>query len=226
MLELLQTPPPLRESKRFVLLLSFSTGEGVGTEYRDLLKNLEQKVEVIRGLSAPRMTDLISSPDLAAVLVSAGSIIRPEHAYLASKLVEFTTSGGTVVFLEDFPRGCVFKSPRPFLLDWSMGANSYPANKIRLNESNALVCLKSRAKGSLEVSKDPKKFGVCLISSNPDDLVYIPQSFPCVAWNVDGEQYQGPVLYAKVEGDGHVGDLGGSTAVEDYTGLLFSVIGL
>jgi hypothetical protein len=58
-------------------------------------------VEVLHGLSNPRIIDLLSSPDLLGVFISDASITNHENRYLLLTLVEFSESGGTI-FLAHF----------------------------------------------------------------------------------------------------------------------------
>ncbi|KAF6758600.1 hypothetical protein DFP72DRAFT_887645 [Ephemerocybe angulata] len=231
--------PPTRGSKKFCILV---TAPGLGPvdvekEYGQLLKNIEEKVEVVRGLSVERVTDLMSSPDLMAVLVSSATILQASgaNAYLRLRLVEFTQAGGTLVFLDGFAREVNLQTCRDFFLDnwgldWVAGRRTYTGKDVRLYEKNPLVV--AGAKG---LTTNPGLNGVATFSSTrSEDVVYVPAGWKgegvgtgFAQWDgARGRYFEGPVLYTTVgdEAKGRLGFVGGVKDLAEYAKLVVRMV--
>ncbi|RXW20254.1 hypothetical protein EST38_g5590 [Candolleomyces aberdarensis] len=220
--------PPVRKSRKFALFLSFSDSKDEERMYGPLLKKLQQKIEVVRGLSIERMTDLVSSPDLTTVFIGSSAIAQPDNAYLLSRLVAFTQErGGTIIFLEGFARTVSMPECRPFFLDvWGLDWTGYPGSygleNVKLNETNTLVATHAE-----RLPKTPDLYRErSLASSNPRDLVYVPKTLRKPQWDSEHGLYAAPVLYAAVAEKGHVGYVASISSQVDYERLVFAVAGL
>jgi hypothetical protein len=221
--------PPVRKSRKFVLFLSFCDRKDEEMIYGPLIKKLEQKIEVVRGLSIERMTDLVASPDLTTVFIGSSAIAYPDNAYLLTRLVAFTQEGGgTVIFLEGFARQITMPECRPFFLDawgldWTGYAGDYGVANVKINETNGLVA------GHAELlPKTPDLYPAQgLATSNSQDLVYLPKTPRKPQWDSEHRSYAAPVLYASVgEKGGHVGYVATMSPQADYERLVFAVAGL
>ncbi|KAJ3540996.1 hypothetical protein NMY22_g4068 [Coprinellus aureogranulatus] len=179
----------------------------------------------------------MASPDLSAVLVSSASITEasPATAYMKSKLVAFTNSGGTLVLLGSFAQDLSLQASRDFFLnnwglDWTAGIRKRVEKEVRLNESNSLV--NGRRKKWLP--KAPQWEGAhTLTSTRSEDVVYVPTRWaggdsPGFA-QFDGERgrfFEGPVLYTRVGdgGKGKVGFVGGRKDVEETGKVVVTMV--
>ncbi|KAJ2914216.1 hypothetical protein MD484_g6210, partial [Candolleomyces efflorescens] len=221
--------PPTRKSRKFALFLSFSDTKMDEMLYGPFLKKLQQKIEVVGGLSIERMTDLVSSPDLTTVFVGSSAIAHPDNAYLLTRLVAFTQErGGTVLFLQAFAQQITMPECRPFFLDaWGLDWTGYPGDygvtNVKFNETNPLAVRHAEL-----LPKKPDFYGgQSLASSNTQDLVYLPKTPRKPQWDSEHRSYAAPVLYASVgEKGGHVGYVATISPQADYERLVFIAAGL
>lgn len=88
---------PKKTSRPFMMVLSFDN-EGFFTKFQGALPyKLQDKLEVLHGLSNERVVDLITSSDLVGILIMDPAIAHPKNADLLATLVEYTKAGGTIV---------------------------------------------------------------------------------------------------------------------------------
>lgn len=73
------------DTLKFVMVLSFPFVDLIEERYTGFFQKLEEKAEVLSGLSNARIIDLLSSPDLANSF-----IMGHKHRYLLSKLVRYS----------------------------------------------------------------------------------------------------------------------------------------
>lgn len=202
------TPPPKRKSRPFTLLFTFLNESDTKRACKGFLEGLDGDLEVVCGnLSPERMTDLIDSPDLRAIIVNSREILSPDEAYLLSRIVAYVRNGGTVIFLDGFAQAITAPECRPFFMDnfevdWVIHAGHYPVapEDIILNDSNPLARNKGR-----ELPQEPEFYGMTLATNNPGDVVYIPKKVPLSnVWDLNRNLYVGPCLYASVGEKGRV----------------------
>jgi hypothetical protein len=230
-------PHPKSRSKKFAILVSPPGLSPLEVEHENsyLIGKVEEKLELVRGLSAERVADLIDSPDLTAVIVSSASI-TPAMAYLNSKLVDFTSkAGGTLVLLDSFAQDMGLHASRDFFLcnwglDWTTGLSKGIEENVRLNEMNELV----NGRRKKRLPKAPRWEGaLTLTSTRSEDMVYVPARWegngcPGFGW-FDGERgvyFEGPVLYTAVgeDGKGKVGFVGGWKDEEETVRVVVTMI--
>jgi hypothetical protein len=180
-------------------------------------------LEVVFNLSTERMTDLIDSPDLKAIIVNSIKILSPDETYLLSRIVSFVHNGGSVIFLQGFTQVSSAPECRPFFMDnfglnWTTHAKPYPMEPgdVALNDFNFLV----RANEG-KLLPDSEFGGVTFGTSNPHHLVYIPKKTPWPdVWDSKKGLYVGPFLYAPVGENGRVGLVSGA----EYSGRHYDVV--
>ena len=130
------------KARPFIMVLSF-TNVGFFTEvYGDLLAKLQNKIEVLHGLSNERVIDLISSPDLSGIFVTDTAIVNHQNAYLLGKLVEYTKAGGTIVLGGTLSASITCDELKKFFSDswsmpWEMG--DYTRTHIMINGKHELA---------------------------------------------------------------------------------------
>ncbi|TEB31459.1 hypothetical protein FA13DRAFT_1732906 [Coprinellus micaceus] len=200
-------PHPKSRSKKFAILVSPPGLSPLEVEHENsyLIGKVEEKLELVRGLSAERVADLIDSPDLTAVIVSSASI-TPAMAYLNSKLVDFTSkAGGTLVLLDSFAQDMGLHASRDFFLcnwglDWTNGSFQRHRGECP-SQRDERTGERWRKKW---LPKAPRWEGaLTLTSTRSEDMVYVPARWegngcPGFGW-FDGERgvyFEGPVLYA------------------------------
>lgn len=218
-------PPPKRKSRPFALLFTFSNEYETKRACKGFLEGLDGDLEVVFGnLSPERMTDLIGSPDLKAIIVNSTEVMAPDEAYLLSRIVSYVRDGGTVIFLNGFAQDITAPECRPFFMDnfgvdWVIHAGHYHVSQedIVLNDKNLLVRSKAR-----ELPQEPEFGGMTLATSNPADVVYMPKKVPLPnVWDSSKGLYVGPCLYAAVGEKGKVG----YTCEADYSsGELYMIM--
>ncbi|KAF9009605.1 hypothetical protein BDQ17DRAFT_1421775 [Cyathus striatus] len=133
--------PPQPTSRKFVMMLSFDRVEQVKGLYSGLISDLQNRVEVLHGLSNERVLDFLGSNDLVGVIIMTTDITDPPHAYLLQQLVQYTRNGGTTIFAGYFACEISLLEVRPFFEDnwglpWDMGSSNLKDINMKLNKKS------------------------------------------------------------------------------------------
>jgi len=223
MLDLLNRPSSIvPDTQKFVMALSFSLVDLIQEHYGDFFQKLEGKVEVLHGLSNARIIDLLSSPDLLGVFITDSSITEHKNRYLISKLVEYSNSGGTIVFGALFCGNIEETAMRPFFFDnwglpWELVGRRVNAT-VALNPTNPLVMENSNLPASFHLSAHYLK-GI-----TQSMAVYVAQN-RAFARKLDRKLFQSAILYAGVQ-KGHVGYIGMKDLDETFLRIFCAMLGI
>lgn len=217
-----KTTAPKPTSRPFIMILSFKGEKFYAEVQADLLSKLQNKLEVLHGLSNERVIDLLGSSDLVGVLVTDAAIAELENAYLLSKLVEYTRGGGTTVLgggtFASFLTLDTFKDffQSAWGLPWTMGP--YTRSEMTPNEKHSLVTKNS----SLPTSFVAKAVHVAGISSSSAVYVASKQSHIYVPLK---QVTQAAMVYTSV-GNGNLGYLGDVGFEEPHTKIVLAMFSL
>ncbi|KAF8874770.1 hypothetical protein CPB84DRAFT_1715571 [Gymnopilus junonius] len=212
------------DSQKFVVLVTQLAEEVWRGVTPPFLPEIKQKAEVILGLSNARIVDLLSSKDLSGVLVADNSILKPQNAYLLSKLVEYSKNGGTVVFGFIFANQISLTQFRPLFqdnwgLDWNLaGTESSPMTRTA---KNSLV---KKMADPEQLPKTPNMDGIFIKGITQSSVVYCAQNRADL-WKPKDGVIKSPVVFADVE-KGHVGFLGVDLSQEHYRTIAYAMLGL
>jgi len=129
-------------SSRFVLLLSLENQEFFSSIHEHFLKAICAKVKVVQAKSLTEALPLLSSPDLAAVLVTDPGIVKRKNKKAATKLAEYVKSGGSAAIGGNFASFVSGREMEAFFrqtfdLSWTYGA--YHRTTFVLNPSNEVA---------------------------------------------------------------------------------------
>ncbi|KAF8801413.1 hypothetical protein BYT27DRAFT_7174103 [Phlegmacium glaucopus] len=223
MLDLLDRPPSIiPDTLKFVMTLSFSLVDLVEEHFGDFFQKLDERVEVLHGLSNARIIDLLSSPDLLGVFITDSSITDHKNRYLLSKLVEYSKNGGTIIFGAFFCGNIEEADMRPFFFDnwglsWELVSGRVNAT-VSLNSKNSLVMKNSDLPVSFYLSAHYLK-GI-----TQSTAVYVAQNRPHV-WKPNRKLFQSAILYAGVQ-KGHVGYIGMKDLDETFISIFCAMLGI
>jgi hypothetical protein len=222
MLDLLNRPSNIvPDTQKFVMVLSFSLVDIICKEYDDFFQKLGAKVEVLHGLSNARIIDLLSSPDLLGVFISDASITNHENRYLLLKLVEFSESGGTIIFGALFCQDIKINDTHPFFFDnwglpWGPAVDRLVSPTASLNSTNSLVMKNP----DLPVSLNPSE-RYSLKGMTPSTAVYVEPS----VLEPNRKPFQSAILYTDVQ-KGHLGYIGMSKLDKAFTSIFCAMLGI
>jgi hypothetical protein len=213
---------PMKPKPRpFIMVLPFASVDFFTTVQGDLLSRLQNKLEVLHGLSNERVVDLLSSPDLSGVLVTDTAIADHENSYLLGKLVEYTKAGGTVVFGGTFGANITRDELKKFFSDawgmpWEMG--NYTTTDIIINGKHELAKKTPSLPSSLCVN------AVHLSGVTPAMALYVASKNSHVYAPLK-KVTQAPMVHMKV-GEGYLGYLGDVGLEEGHTKIVLAMFGL
>ena len=209
------------KARPFIMVLSF-TNVGFFTEvYGDLLAKLQDKIEVLHGLSNERVVDLISSPDLSGIFVTDTAIVNHQNTYLLGKLVEYTKAGGTIVFGGTFSASITCDELKKFFSDswsmpWEMG--DYTRTHIMINGKHEL------AKKSTSLPSSFCVKAVHLQGVTPAMALYVASKNSHI-YTPLRKVTQASMVHTKV-GEGYLEYLGNVGAEEGHTKIVLAMFGL
>ncbi|KAI9781790.1 MAG: hypothetical protein M1816_002180 [Peltula sp. TS41687] len=185
-----------------------------------LLSALQSAAYLIQAEKASTALGILSQPEqyptLKGILLGDPDLLKPKHAALRRRVVEFARSGGRVVL------GCAFSAlvrwpgldkwfEKDWALDWKSGA--YTGDTYYLNPYS-----ENRLRGkSLAASYSQK--ALLLKGVEPEDCVYIQGVESC------GDLRQAPVAFTKV-GEGFLGYIGDVNSMEETTSVVLAMFDL
>ena len=209
------------KARPFIMVLSFMNVALFTEVYGDLLAKLQNKIEVLHGLSNERVLDLISSPDLSGILVTDTAIVDRENAYLLDKLVEYTKAGGTVVLGGTFCAHITCDELKRFFSDawdmpWEMG--DYTSTDITINGKHEL------AKKTASLPSSFRTKAVHLRGVTPAMALYVASKHSHIYAPLRNIT-QASMVHTKV-GKGYLGYLGDVGPHEDHTKIVLAMFGL
>jgi hypothetical protein len=222
MLGLLNRPlAVVPDTLKFVMVLSFSLVDIIKEQHNDFFQKLEEKVEVLHGLSNARIIDLLSSSDLLGVFITDSSITHRENRYLLSKLVEYSKNGGTIIFGAFFYENIAETDIRPFFFDnwdlpWEPAGERGVMATVSLNPRNSLVMKNLDLPVSFNLNAHYLK-GI-----TPSMAVYAAQNTANV-WEPSRKVLKSAILYAGVE-KGHVGYIGMKDLDEIFVSIFCAML--
>ncbi|KAF8894848.1 hypothetical protein BD779DRAFT_1669293 [Infundibulicybe gibba] len=222
MLGLLDALEPIIRPTPFILVLSFDYIKYTNTYYSDLLSKMRSKMEVVHGLSSSRVMELISSPDLAGILIMDSPIDDVENTPLLKKVVEFTKRGGNVVLGGLFSGGLAPDEMNAFFannwdLPWKM--SNYTNTGMVVNAQHPLA---KKGKGEGLTAKYHAK-SVFLSDIKPEVAVYRagPDSHICYS----PSDPRAAIVHTQM-GKGHLGFIGDVNSGPVVTQVVLAMLGL
>lgn len=218
MLNLLRLPkrPVERSTRKFIIAVSLQETKEFNQEYASFFKSIRLSVEVLHGLSSERAVDLLSSPDLAGVLILSPAIVKYDNIYLLSKLIEFSKAGGTLVFAGKFNECNLQELGHFFSESWGLPWQVTFAfmSDIALNKNHDIV----KKNPSLPPSLSRKSMCIQGVTENMA-LYTTRQTVPF------SSTFHAPTVYAPV-GKGNIGYIGTSELKEDEKNIVLAMFGL
>ena len=212
------------DSQKFVLVLSQLKEDVFRSIAPSFLDEARQKAEIVMGLSNARVVELLPSKDLSGVFIADSSILKPENAYLLSKLVEYSKNGGTIVFGFIFANQVSLTQFRPFFndnwgLDWTMTGTQ--GSNLTRSSRNSLL---KRVDDAEKLPKSLYVDGIFLRGIAQSSAVYCAQNRSDL-WKPKEGVVMSPIVFADVE-KGHVGFLGVDLSEASYRTIAYAMLGL
>ncbi|KAG6868431.1 hypothetical protein C0993_003108 [Termitomyces sp. T159_Od127] len=205
-----------RTRRPFLMILSFGHEKFFAGVQGDLLELLQNKLEVLHGLSNERVLELLGSQDLVGILITDAAIVDTENAYLLSRLVAFTKAGGTVVMGGSFSSHIKFNQLGRFFQDsWGLPWKSgdYTSCQITINSKHELA--QSPVLPSAFMMK-----GLFVSGVTPETALYVP-----VKGYAAAKTPQSAVASANV-GKGRLGYIGDVGLHDEHSKIVLTMFGL
>ncbi|KAF8061751.1 hypothetical protein FPV67DRAFT_1452635 [Lyophyllum atratum] len=218
--------PRATSAKPFVMLLSLDNEDCFATSHAHCLSALCDKVNTYQALTASDALSKLHLANLAGVFVTDAGIVKPEHAPVLSRLVEYVKSGGSVVVGGLFSTFVLAEDMNAFFkntwgLPWKGG--SYHLARFSLNALHRTTAMNN---SSLAASYSMKALHVGGISAG--DVLYFPVDDLQLLANTSmdiNDHSESPAVQRRI-GCGYFGYIGDVNAEPETTDVILAMLGL